>query len=114
MQEGRFRSAAALLEKPFYVLATQNPVSWEEPILCPRSAAGRSCSTSLDYLTKRMRSGCESDDVVETGDVLKKRSVVPDMEFQRLVRKMPVAESVMRSASSLRAPLTQRANPPTS
>jgi len=105
MQEGSvsIEGNTYVLEKPFYVLATQNPIELEGTYPLPEAQLDRFMfNIIIDYLNEE-----EEMQVVNQTTSLRKVefektiSGVEIMEFQRLVRKMPVAESVLRYAVQL-------------
>ena len=117
MQEGSvsIEGNTYILEKPFYVLATQNPIELEGTYPLPEAQLDRFMfNIIIDYLN-------EDEEIQVVNQTTSLRSVTfektisgPEiMEFQRLVRKMPVAESVMRYAVQLaRTSRPSGANPP--
>jgi MoxR-like ATPase len=117
MQEGSvsIEGNTYVLEKPFYVLATQNPIELEGTYPLPEAQLDRFMfNIIIDYLNEE-----EEMQVVNQTTSLRKVefektiSGVEIMEFQRLVRKMPVAESVLRYAVQLaRSSRPTGANPP--
>jgi MoxR-like ATPase len=91
------------LEKPFYVLATQNPIELEGTYPLPEAQLDRFMfNIIIDYLN-------EEDEITVVQkttslDEVEFRKTIggPEiLEFQRLVRKMPVADPVMRYAVQL-------------
>jgi MoxR-like ATPase len=117
MQEGSvsIEGNTYILEKPFYVLATQNPIELEGTYPLPEAQLDRFMfNIIIDYLNED-----EEIQVVSQTTSLRKVefektiSGLEIMEFQRLVRKMPVAESIMRYAVQLaRTSRPSGANPP--
>jgi len=117
MQEGSvsIEGNTYILEKPFYVLATQNPIELEGTYPLPEAQLDRFMfNIVIDYLSEE-----EEIQVVSQTTTLrqvqfeKTISGAEIMEFQRLVRKMPVAEEVMRYAVQLaRTSRPSGANPP--
>jgi MoxR-like ATPase len=117
MQEGSvsIEGKTYVLEKPFYVLATQNPIELEGTYPLPEAQLDRFMfNIVIDYLS-------EDDEITVVSQTTTLRQVDfektisgPDIiEFQRLVRKMPVAEEVMRYAVQLaRTSRPSGANPP--
>ena len=117
MQEGSvsIEGNTYILEKPFYVLATQNPIELEGTYPLPEAQLDRFMfNIIIDYLN-------EEDEIQVVSQTTSLRQVTFEktisgseiMEFQRLVRKMPVAESVMRYAVQLaRTSRPSGANPP--
>jgi MoxR-like ATPase len=105
MQEGSVtvEGNTYLLEKPFYVLATQNPIELEGTYPLPEAQLDRFMfNIIIDYLT-------EDEEIQVVNQTTSLRNVTfektisgPEiLEFQTLVRKMPVAESVTRYAVQL-------------
>jgi len=117
MQEGSvsIEGNTYTLEKPFYVLATQNPIELEGTYPLPEAQLDRFMfNIVIDYLS-------EDDEIKVVSQTTTVRQVAfektisgPEiLEFQRLVRKMPVAEEVMRYAVQLaRTSRPSGANPP--
>jgi MoxR-like ATPase len=117
MQEGSVsvEGNTYVLEKPFYVLATQNPIELEGTYPLPEAQLDRFMfNIVIDYLS-------EEDEIQVVNQTTSLRTVEfaktisgPEIiEFQRLVRKMPVAESVMRYAVQLaRTSRPSGVNPP--
>ena len=105
MQEKRVSSGGEdyKLEEPFFVLATQNPIEQEGTYPLPEAQLDRflfnimvkypSRSEELDI----MRS-VTSDGAPEVHKVVDAASII---EFQRVVRRIPVAEHVFEYAASL-------------
>jgi MoxR-like ATPase len=105
MQEKRVSSGGVdyELDKPFFVLATQNPIEQEGTYPLPEAQLDRflfnimvkypSQSEELDI----MRS-VTSDDEPEVKEVVDGPTI---MEFQHVVRRIPVAEHVLQYASAL-------------
>jgi MoxR-like ATPase len=105
MQEGSVtvEGQTYILEKPFYVLATQNPIELEGTYPLPEAQLDRFMfNIIIDYLS-------EKDEIQVVNQTTSLREVKfektiggPEiLEFQRLVRKMPVAEPVMEYAVRL-------------
>ena len=105
MQEGSvsIEGNTYILEKPFYVLATQNPIELEGTYPLPEAQLDRFMfNIIIDYLN-------EDDEIQVVSQTTTLRQVEfektisgPEIiEFQRLVRKMPVADEVMRYAVQL-------------
>jgi len=117
MQEGSvsIEGNTYVLEKPFYVLATQNPIELEGTYPLPEAQLDRFMfNVIIDYLN-------EEEEIQVVSQTTSLRSVQFEktisgteiVEFQRLVRKMPVAESVMRYAVQLaRTSRPNGENPP--
>jgi MoxR-like ATPase len=117
MQEGSvsIEGNTYILEKPFYVLATQNPIELEGTYPLPEAQLDRFMfNIIIDYLNEEEEIQVVSQTTsLRTVEFEKTISGPEIMEFQRLVRKMPVAESVMRYAVQLaRASRPSGANPP--
>lgn len=105
MQEGNVTVQGTTYElpKPFYVLATQNPIEMEGTYPLPEAQLDRFMfNIQIGYLSE--------DDEVEVvsrttsvQDFSFDRNVTGDdiLAFQRLVRRVPVAESVTRYAVKL-------------
>jgi MoxR-like ATPase len=105
MQEGSVTvdGQTYILDKPFYVLATQNPIELEGTYPLPEAQLDRFMfNIIIDYLS-------EADEIQVVNQTTSLREVSfektiggPEiLEFQRLVRKMPVAEPVMKYAVQL-------------
>ena len=117
MQEGSvsIEGNTYILEKPFYVLATQNPIELEGTYPLPEAQLDRFMfNIVIEYLSED-----EEIQVVSQTTSLRKVefektiSGAEILEFQRLVRKMPVADEVMRYAVQLaRTSRPNGANPP--
>jgi MoxR-like ATPase len=91
------------MDRPFFVLATQNPIELEGTYPLPEAQLDRFMfNIIIEYLAED-----EELQVVNTTTTAKDvdllRAVTGDeiMEFQRLVRRVPVPESVSRYAVSL-------------
>jgi MoxR-like ATPase len=105
MQEGSvsIEGNTYQLEKPFYVLATQNPIELEGTYPLPEAQLDRFMfNIVIDYLSEEE----EIQVVSQTTSIRKvefdKTISGPEiLEFQRLVRQMPVEESIMRYAVQL-------------
>ncbi len=91
------------IEPPFFVLATQNPIELEGTYPLPEAQLDRFLfNTLLDYLSPEEElkvinlttttETAQAEAVTNAGEIL---------EFQRLVRMVPVAESVARHAIEL-------------
>jgi MoxR-like ATPase len=117
MQEGSvsIEGQTYTLEKPFYVLATQNPIELEGTYPLPEAQLDRFMfNIVIDYLS-------EDDEIKVVNQTTTIRQVAFEktisgteiLEFQRLVRKMPVAEEIMRYAVQLaRTSRPSGVNPP--
>ncbi len=105
MQEGAVTIGGKhhLLDKPFFVLATQNPIEQEGTYPLPEAQLDRfmfminleypSLSDELE-IVKKTTTGLSE----EINKVLSKKEII---EFQQLVRKVPVADNVFEYAVSL-------------
>jgi MoxR-like ATPase len=117
MQEGSvsIEGNTYILEKPFYVLATQNPIELEGTYPLPEAQLDRFMfNIVIEYLS-------EEDEIQVVSQTTTIRSVAfektisgPEiLEFQRLVRQMPVEQEIMRYAVQLaRTSRPSGANPP--
>ncbi len=105
MQEGSVtvRGKTYDLEKPFFVLATQNPIELEGTYPLPEAQLDRFLfNIVLEYLgedeelqvvmTTTAEAQAEADAVTTASDLL---------AFQKLVRRIPIADSVARYAVEL-------------
>jgi len=117
MQEGSvsIEGNTYILEKPFYVLATQNPIELEGTYPLPEAQLDRFMfNIVIGYLSEeeeiQVVSQTTSLRQVEFAKTISGPEII---EFQRLVRKMPVADEVMRYAVQLaRTSRPGAANPP--
>ncbi|MBI3895921.1 MAG: AAA family ATPase [Acidobacteria bacterium] len=105
MQEGSVTvlGKTYLLEPPFFVLATQNPIELEGTYPLPEAQLDRFLfNIVIDYLNEE-----EELEVVNTttgGELVLPEPVTNAAEvllFQKLVRRIPIAESVSRYAVQL-------------
>ena len=117
MQEGSvsIEGNTYILEKPFYVLATQNPIELEGTYPLPEAQLDRFMfNIVIDYLSEDEEIQVVSQTTSLRQVQFEKTISGPEIiEFQRLVRKMPVAEEVMRYAVQLaRTSRPSGANPP--
>ena len=105
MQEKRVSSGGVdyKLDKPFFVLATQNPIEQEGTYPLPEAQLDRFLFNVIVKYPSRseeidiMRS-VTSDEKVEIKEVLDGATI---MEFQHLVRRIPVADHIFEYAASL-------------
>jgi MoxR-like ATPase len=105
MQEKRVSSGGEdyKLEEPFFVLATQNPIEQEGPYPLPEAQLDRFLFNIMVKYPSRteeldiMRS-VTSDDQPEVKVVVDATAI---LDFQRIVRRIPVAEHVFEYAASL-------------
>ena len=103
------------LDQPFFVLATQNPIELEGTYPLPEAQLDRFMfNIFIDYLSEDDEIQVVSQTTTIRNVEFEKTISGPEIiEFQRLVRKMPVADSVMRYAVQLaRASRPNGANPP--
>lgn len=98
MQEGAVTTGGKnyVLDKPFFVLATQNPIEQEGTYPLPEAQLDRFMfMIKLDYpsLEEELNivKQTTSDRVVETQQVISKAEI---LQFQQLIRKVPVADNV--------------------
>jgi MoxR-like ATPase len=117
MQEGSvsIEGNTYILEKPFYVLATQNPIELEGTYPLPEAQLDRFMfNIVIEYLSEEDEIQVVSQTTTLRQVQFEKTISGPEiLEFQRLVRKMPVAEEVMRYAVQLaRTSRPSGANPP--
>jgi len=105
MQEGSvsIEGNTYILEKPFYVLATQNPIELEGTYPLPEAQLDRFMfNIIIGYLNEEEEIQVVNQTTsLRTVEFEKTISGAEIIEFQRLVRKMPVAESVTRYAVQL-------------
>ena len=105
MQEGNVtvQGNTYQLPKPFYVLATQNPIEMEGTYPLPEAQLDRFMfNVRIEYLS-------EEDEVAvvkmttspQDSDLQRLMSAEEIIEFQRLVRKVPAADPVARYAVNL-------------
>src|SRR5262252_9169741 len=105
MQEGNVtvQGKTYQLPKPFYVLATQNPIEMEGTYPLPEAQLDRFMfNVRIEYLS-------EEDEVAvvkmttspQDSDLQRLMSAEEIIEFQHLVRKVPAADSVARYAVNL-------------
>ncbi len=107
MQEHQVTAAGVSmpLEEPFFVLATQNPIEMEGTYPLPEAQLDRfMLNVVIDYLP-------EDDEVavvaktttVQRGDVEKLFSGADLVDFQEIVRRVPIAEETVRYAVKIAA-----------
>jgi MoxR-like ATPase len=105
MQEHRVtvQGKTYVLEEPFFVFATQNPIELEGTYPLPEAQLDRFMfDVVIEYLPEE-----QELDVVRSTTALQEPSFRPVLggadivAFQRLVRRVPVAEEVLRYAVSL-------------
>ncbi len=105
MQEGSvsIEGNTYILDKPFYVLATQNPIELEGTYPLPEAQLDRFMfNIVIDYLSEDEEIQVVSQTTSIRSISFEKTISGPEIiEFQQLVRQMPVAESVMRYAVQL-------------
>jgi len=103
------------LDPPFYVLATQNPIELEGTYPLPEAQLDRFMfNIVIEYLSEDEEIQVVNQTTSTYSAEFEKTISGPEIiEFQQLVRKMPVAESVMRYAVQLaRASRPSGVNPP--
>ena len=105
MQEYRVTASGQTfhLEKPFFVLATQNPIEQEGTYPLPEAQLDRFMfSLWLDYPTFEQENEIVKrttvSDEPELDPVLKQKDI---LQFQDLVRRVPVADTIIESAVKL-------------
>jgi MoxR-like ATPase len=91
------------LEKPFFVLATQNPIEQEGTYPLPEAQLDRFMfMVSLDYPTFEQEMSIVKNTTADKKTVVNKvLSAAQILEFQKLVRKVPVADNVVEYAVRL-------------
>ena len=117
MQEGSvsIEGKTYILDKPFYVLATQNPIELEGTYPLPEAQLDRFMfNIVIGYLSENEEIQVVSQTTSLRQVQFEKTISGPEIiEFQRLVRKMPVAEEIMRYAVQLaRTSRPSGENPP--
>jgi MoxR-like ATPase len=105
MQEGgvTVQGTTYELPRPFYVLATQNPIEMEGTYPLPEAQLDRFMfNINIGYLTEDQEVAVVNA-TTSVRDISFERNVAGGdvLEFQRLVRRVPVAESVTRYAVKL-------------
>jgi MoxR-like ATPase len=91
------------LPRPFYVLATQNPIEMEGTYPLPEAQLDRFMfNINIGYLTEDQEVQVVNS-TTSVQDISFERNISGHdvLEFQRLVRRVPVAESVTRYAVKL-------------
>jgi MoxR-like ATPase len=91
------------LEEPFFVLATQNPIEMEGTYPLPEAQLDRFIfNVLLDYLTAEQELQV-LDNTTTTHQAVAETVTTPEeiLDFQRLVRMVPIADSVARYAVSV-------------
>ncbi|MGK0187653.1 MAG: MoxR-like ATPase [Verrucomicrobiales bacterium] len=105
MQEHQVTAAGTVykLEQPFYVLATQNPIEMDGTYPLPEAQLDRFMfNVIIDYLP-------EADEIAVVGKTTQLDDSKPEslfsgadlIRFQQIVRKVPVAEEMVRFAVRL-------------
>jgi len=92
-----------VLDKPFFVLATQNPIEQEGTYPLPEAQLDRFMfNIPLDYPTYEQEvavvKGTTSNEKVQLKSILTGEQI---LFFQQLVRKIPIADNVLEYAVSL-------------
>ena len=105
MQEGSVtvRGKTYLLEKPFFVLATQNPIELEGTYPLPEAQLDRFLfNIVIDYLGEEEELKVVIATTAEVQEEAEAVTTARDLlDFQKLVRRIPVAEAVARYAVNL-------------
>jgi MoxR-like ATPase len=104
-----------VLDKPFFVLATQNPIELEGTYPLPEAQLDRFMfNIIIEYLTENEEIQVVDQTTTMRNIQFEKTIGGPEIiEYQKLVRKMPVAEPVTRYAVQLaRTSRPSGANPP--
>jgi len=91
------------MERPFFVLATQNPIELEGTYPLPEAQLDRFMfNVIIDYLKEEEElSVVNATTVTQRVELERTVSGADILEFQKLVRRVPVPESVARYAVSL-------------
>ena len=107
MQEHQVTAAGVrhTLSEPFFVLATQNPVEMEGTYPLPEAQLDRFLfNTLIDYLPEDDEVEVVTQTTAKAHDPIESIFTAEDvLEFQSLVRKVPVSEEVVRYAVKLSA-----------
>ncbi len=105
MQEGAVTIAGTNydLDKPFFVLATQNPIEQEGTYPLPEAQLDRFMfMIKLDYPKYEdeieVIKSTTSDESNEVSEIVSKENII---NYQRLIRKVPVADNVFEYAVNL-------------
>lgn len=93
------------LEEPFFVLATQNPIEMEGTYPLPEAQLDRfMLNIVIDYLSEDEEVGVVTQTTALGGEPVRHLFTGEDLlRFNRLVRKVPIAEDVARFAVRLSA-----------
>jgi MoxR-like ATPase len=91
------------MERPFFVLATQNPIELEGTYPLPEAQLDRFMfNIMIDYLNEEDEHQVVTTTTMQQNIQLERALTGADIvEFQKLVRKVPVPESVSRYAVAL-------------
>jgi MoxR-like ATPase len=91
------------MDRPFFVLATQNPIELEGTYPLPEAQLDRFMfNIIIDYLTDEDELRVVSETTVDKEiDIQRAVSGADILDFQKLVRRVPVPESVARYAVAL-------------
>ena len=107
MQEHQVTAAGVrhTLTEPFFVLATQNPVEMEGTYPLPEAQLDRFLfNTLIDYLPEDDEVKVVTQTTAKAHDPIESIFTAEDiLEFQSLVRRVPVSEEIVRSAVKLAA-----------
>jgi MoxR-like ATPase len=107
MQEHQVTVAgqSLVLEEPFFVLATQNPIEMEGTYPLPEAQLDRfMLNIVIDYLSEDEEVGVVTQTTALGGEAVQSLFSGEDLKrFHSLVRKVPVAEDVARYAVRLAA-----------
>lgn len=92
-----------ILEKPFFVLATQNPIEQEGTYPLPEAQLDRFMfSIQLDYPSfdeeVEVVKSTTSDDEISINSLLSAKEII---DFQHLIRRIPIADNVIEYAVNL-------------
>lgn len=107
MQEHQVTAAGIrhTLSEPFFVLATQNPVEMEGTYPLPEAQLDRFLfNTLIDYLPEDDEVEVVTQTTAKANDPIESIFTAEDvLEFQSLVRRVPVSEEIVRYAVKLAA-----------